>query len=147
MAVNRKVYQETARLLYFTRSSGYRVDVEAILPFFLDIRKHTRPMVHELSLVRHGLIYSRDYDRSLGWEGLQEYSAANFKTLSNVRHKPLELVWEFISINGLNGLEVDAEIHHSPPSYSSSMAFFTIFSLSVEKGFSEFLHSEMIAAA
>ncbi|KAG4440279.1 hypothetical protein IFR05_004240 [Cadophora sp. M221] len=175
MAVNRKIYQETAHILYGNRAFSFGRDIEAIVPFFSDMTKKTRPLIHEISLVKQGSVYARDYDRcewssvcaflkdhmqvgslkltveggrpSLGWDGLPEYTAADFKTLSNVRYEPLEWVWELLSIKGIRKLAVGSEIHHCPPSHSSAMAFFAAFSSSIEKGFSDFLRSELLAAA
>lgn len=175
MGVNRKVYDETSHILYGNRAFSFGRDIEAIAPFFSDMRARTRPLIHEISLVKQGSVYARDYDRcewssvceflkehmqletlkltveggrpSLGWEGLPEYSASDFKTLSNVRYEPLEWVWELLSIRGIRNLEVGSDIHHCPPSHSSAMAFFAAFSSSIEKGFSEFLRSELIIDA
>lgn len=175
MGVNRKIYEETAHILYGNRTFGFGRDIEAIVPLFSDMTNKTRPMIHEISLVKQGSVYSRDYDRcewssvcdflkdhmqvkslkltveggrpSLGWDGLPEYTASDFKTLSNVRYEPLEWVWELLSIKGIRNLEVGSEIHHCPPSHSSAMAFFASFSSSIEKGFSDFLRSELLAAA
>ncbi|KAH7308282.1 hypothetical protein BKA65DRAFT_176594 [Rhexocercosporidium sp. MPI-PUGE-AT-0058] len=175
MGVNRKIYEETVHILYGNRSFSFGRDIEAIIPFFSDVTKQTRPIIHEISLVKQGSVYARDYDRcewssvcdflkdhmqvaslkltveggrpSLGWEGLPEYSASDFKTLSNVRYEPLEWVWELLSIRGIRNLEVDSEIHHCPPSHSSAMTFFAAFSSSIEKGFTEFLRSELVAGA
>ncbi|KAL2066983.1 hypothetical protein VTL71DRAFT_1407 [Oculimacula yallundae] len=172
MGVNRKIYEETAHILYGNRAFSFGRDIEAIMPFFSDISKQTRPMIQEISLVKQGSVYSRDYDRcewstmcdflkehmqlnslkltveggrpALGWEGLPEYSASDFKTLANVRYEPLEWVWELLSLEGIRNLEVSSEIHHCPPSHSSAMAFFAAFSSSIEKGFSDFLRSELV---
>ena len=175
MRVNRKIHEETAHILYGNRAFGFGRDIEAIVPFFSDMTKQTRPMIHEISLVKQGSVYARDYDRcewssvcdflkehmqlgslkltveggrpSRGWECLPEYSASDFRTLSNVRYEPLEWVWELLSIKGIRNLEVDSEIHHCPPSHSSAMAFFAAFSSSIEKGFAEFLRSELVVGA
>lgn len=175
MRVNRKVYEETAHVLYGNRAFSFGRDIEAIVPFFSDMMQRTRPVIDEISLVKQGSVYARDYDRcewssvcdflkdhmqlgslkltveggrpSLGWEGLPKYSASDFKTLSNVRYEPLEWVWELLSIKGIRNLEVVSEIHHCPPSHSSAMAFFAAFSSSIEKGFAEFLRSELVVGA
>jgi len=172
MAVNHKVYGETAHMLYSNRTFDFGRDVEAIVPFFSDLTKHTRPFIHEISLVKQGSVYSRDYDRcewsgvceflkehmqvaslklvveggrpSLGWDGLPEYTVQDFKTLSSVGYEPLEWVWELLSVKGIRNLEIGSEIHHCPPSHSSAMAFFAAFSASIEKGFADFLRLELV---
>jgi hypothetical protein len=171
MRVSRKIYEETAHTLYSTHSFGFGRDVEAIVPFFGDLTLQTRPLIREISLVKQGSVYSRDYDRcewtevckflrdnmrlrklhlvveggrpSMGWDGLPTYSAEDFRTLSKVRHEPLEWVWELLTIKGIQHLEIGAEIRHCPPSHSNAMAFFAAFSASIEKGFKEFLRAEL----
>jgi hypothetical protein len=174
MGANRKIYQETTHLLYANRCFSFGRDIEAIVPFFSDLTKHTRSLVHEISLLKQGSVYSREHDRcewsavceflrenmqlgslklvveggrpSLGWDGLPEYSAADFKTLSNVKYEPLEWVWELLSIKGIRNVIVSSEIHHCPPSHSSAMAFFAAFSASIETAFAEFLRAEMLTS-
>jgi hypothetical protein len=172
MRVNRKIYEETAHMLYTNRTFSFGRDIEAIVPFFSDLSIQTRPLIHEISIVKQGSVYSRDSDRcewssvcdflkthmrvgslrlvveggrpSLGWTGLPEYSVADFKTLSSVRYEALDWVWELLSIRGIKKLEIGSEIHHCPPSHSSAMAFFAAFSASIETGFAEFLRSELL---
>lgn len=172
MGVNRKIYEESAHVLYSNRAFDFGRDVEAVVPFFSDLTKHTRPFIQEISLVKQGSVYTRDYDRcewsgvceflrehmqlgslklvveggrpSLGWDGLPEFTTQDFKTLSSVGYEPLEWVWELLSVKGIRNLEIGSEIHHCPPSHSSAMAFFAAFSASIEKGFAEFLRAEMM---
>ncbi|KUJ07568.1 uncharacterized protein LY89DRAFT_357804 [Mollisia scopiformis] len=172
MRVNRKVYTETAHMLYSNRTFDFGRDIEAIVPFFSDLSKHTRPFIQEISLVKQGSVYSRDYDRcewsgvcdfmreymrveslnltveggrpSLGYAGLPEYSVQDFKTLESVAYEPLEWVWQLLSVKGIKKLEIESEIHHCPPSHSSAMAFFAAFSASIETGFADFLREELI---
>ncbi|KAG9235125.1 hypothetical protein BJ875DRAFT_282067 [Amylocarpus encephaloides] len=172
MAVNRKIHQETSYLLYGCRTFDFGRDIEAIVPFFSDLTRQSRLLLNEISLVKQGSVYSRDYDRcewsnaceflkkdmqlksikltveggrpSLGWTGLPEYSITDFKTLSSVKYEALEWVWELLSIKGIRKLDVASEIHHCPPSHSSAMVFFAAFSASIETGFAEFLRSELL---
>lgn len=172
MAVNRKIYEETAHLLYYNRCFDFGRDIEAIVPFFSDLSNHTKTFIQEISLVKQGSVYSRDYDRcewsavcdflrehmqveslklvveggrpSLGWEGLPEYSVQDFRTLASVAYEPLEWVWQLLSVKGIRNLEVLSEIQHCPPSHSSAMAFFAVFSSSIEKGFADFLREELV---
>jgi hypothetical protein len=172
MGVNRKIHRETTHLLYGTHSFSFGRDVEAVVPFFSDLTIQTRPLIREISLVKQGSVYSRDYDRcewsklcefladnmkleslkltveggrpSLGWEGLPEFTVGDFKTMSDIRYEPLEWVWEMLPIKGIQNLEISSEIHHCPPSHSNAMAFFAAFSSSTEKGFAEYLKGQMV---
>ncbi|PMD63966.1 uncharacterized protein K444DRAFT_626209 [Hyaloscypha bicolor E] len=175
MAVSQKIYQEASHILYGNRTFSFGRDIEAIVPFFSDMTKQNRALIREISLVKQGSVYCRDYDRyewnavceflkdhmrveslglvveggrpSMGWVAIPEYTVADFKTLSMVRYEALEWVWELLSIKGLRKLDVSAEIHHCPPSHSSAMSFFAAFSASIEAGFAEFLRSEMITGS
>jgi hypothetical protein len=175
MRTNRKIYEETAHVLYGNRIFSFGRDIEAIVPFFSDLSKQTRPLIHEISLTKQGSVYARDFDRcewttvceflkehmqvgsmnlvveggrpSLGWNGLPKYSIADFKTLCSVRYEALDWVWELLSIRGIKNIKVGSEIHHCPPSHSSAMAFFAAFSASIETGFADFLRSELVVRA
>lgn len=150
-------------------------DIEAVVPFFSDLSRKTRPLLHEISVTKQGSVYSRDYDRcewtalcqfikenmeiqslkliveggrpSLGYAGLPEYCAGDFKTLCSVQYEALDWVWELLSIKGIKRLEIGSEIHHCPPAHSSAMAFFAAFSASIETGFAEFLRSELLVGS
>jgi len=171
LSVDRKINEEATHQLYGCHSFGFGGDIEAVVPFFSDLRAKTRFLVNEISLVKQGYVYSRDYDRcewssvcefirekmrlsslklvveggrpSLGWKGFPGYTVADFKSLSNVRYEALEWVWELLAIKGISRLDVTSEIHHCPPSHSSAMAFFAAFSASIETGFAEYLRAEM----
>jgi hypothetical protein len=175
MGVNRKVHGETTHLFYGNHSFSFDRDVEAIVPFFSDLTVQTQPLIHEISLTKQGSVYSRDYDRcewsnlcefltdkvqlrslkltveggrpSLGWDGLKEFTVADYQTLSSVRYEALEWVWELLSIKGIQSLEIASEIHHCPPSHSNAMAFFAAFSSSIEKSFAEYLRGQMLPNA
>ncbi|TVY37092.1 hypothetical protein LSUB1_G005895 [Lachnellula subtilissima] len=172
MGVNRKIYEETSYLLYGSHTFSFGRDIEAMVPFFSDMTKQTRPLLHEIALVKQGSVYTRDYDRcewrnlceflsndmrigslrlvveggrpSLGWDNLPQYTMADFKTLAHVKYESLNWVWELLSIKGIQSLDVSSEIHHCPPSHSSAMELFAAFSASIEKGFADFLRSEML---
>lgn len=174
MCVNQKIHEEATHLLYNSHSFSFGRDIEAIVPFFSDLTKPTRPLIHEICLIKQGFVYSRDYDRcewsnaceflrdnmrldniklvveggrpSLGWAGLPQYFSADFRTLASVRYEALEWVWELIAIKGVRKLEISSEIHHCPPSHSSGMAFFAAFSASIECGFADFLQHEMVVS-
>jgi hypothetical protein len=172
MGANRQIHEETSYLLYGRHTFSFGRDIEAVVPFFSDITRRTRPFIHEIALFKQGSVYDRDYDRcewsnvceflqkhmqlrslklvveggmpSMGWAGLPEYSVSDFKTLSSVKYEPLEWVWELLSVKGIGKLDVKSEIHHCPPSHSAAMGFFAAFSASIETGFTEFLRSEML---
>lgn len=172
MGANRKIHEEATHLFYGSHCFSFDRDIEAIVPFFSDLTIQTRPLIHEISLVKQGFVYSRDYDRcewsnlcellrdkiqlqslkltveggrpSLGWEGLKQFTVGDFQTLSDIKYEALEWVWELLSIKGIRNLEIASEIQHCPPSHSNAMAFFAAFSSSIEKSFADFLRGHMI---
>ncbi|KAG0649603.1 hypothetical protein D0Z07_4021 [Hyphodiscus hymeniophilus] len=172
MGVNRKIHEETTHMFYGSHSFSFARDIEAIVPFFSDLTLTTRPLIREIALVKQGSVYSRDYDRcewrnlcellresmqlkrlnliveggrpSLGWDGLKEFTIADFKTMRDIQYEPLEWVWELLSIKGIQNLDIGSEIRHCPPAHSNAMAFFATFSSSIEKGFAEYLQGQMV---
>ena len=173
MGVNRKIHEESTHLFYTGHSFSFGRDVEAIVPFFSDLTVATRPLIREISLVKQGSVYSRDYDRcewsslceflrdnmqlqslkltveggrpSLGWDGLKLFTVGDFQTMKDIHYEPLEWVWELLTVKGIRNLEIGSEIHHCPPSHSKAMAFFAAFSSSIEKGFAEYLKGQLVA--
>lgn len=171
MRVNRKIYHETAHMLYSNHAFSFDRDLEAVVPFFSDMRPETRPLITEISLTKKGFVYSRDYDRcewtsvceylakqmylrSLklcieggkprgGW-GNQIFSATDFTVLKKARYEPLEWVWEILGMQGLQNLQISSEIRDAPLGHSQAMTFFAEFSASIETGFAEFLRQELI---
>jgi len=172
MGVSRQIYHETVALLYSKHTFSFGKDVEAIVPFFTDLRVGTRPLIHKLSLVKKGTVYSGYYDRCewgnvceflkdnmklvsmklvveggrpvLGAETLPEYSASDFRTLFNVRYEALEWAWQLSTIKGIRELDIASEMRQCPPSESNAMAFFAAFSACIETGFADYLRSEML---
>jgi hypothetical protein len=174
LAVNRKIYEEASQVLYGNHSFDFGGDVEAIVPFLSDLTTSTRSLIEEISLTKMGSVYTRDFDRcewrnmcsfisqnvqlrklvlrvtggrpSSGWIDVQEYAVADFRTLAGVGFEGVEWIQELIGIRALEELEVIPEIEHCPPSTSSAMSFFQAFSASIEKGFTDYLRSEMLLA-
>ncbi|KAL3427858.1 autophagy-related protein 3 [Phlyctema vagabunda] len=173
LRVNRKIYQEASHKLYAAHTFDFGKDIEGVVPFFSDLTPQTRCLIPEISLIKRGSVYCRDYDRcewstlcgylrddmqlrsmrlvveggkpSLGWAGLPTYSVGDYKTLSMVKYEALEWVWELLSIKGLRQLDIVPQIHHCPPSHSAGMAFFASFSATIDTEFASFLRSEMLA--
>jgi len=177
MRVNRKLYQETAHLLYSTHSFSFDRDIEALVPFFGDIQEETRLLVKEVSLVKDGRIWNMDSDRcqwmeackylgdSLKLDSLklvvegrqplggltdhQSLSVADFKCLSSIKYEPLDWVWQLFKIRGLQNLDIVPSIQqvHIARPYSTTMSFFIAFSASIETGLAQYLKAELIGTA
>ena len=174
MQVNRKVYEESAHMLYGTHVFSFGRDIEAIVPFFSDLTVQTRPLVTDMALTKQGAVFSRDYDhcewdemcnflrRNMaiktlnltieggkpigGWEGYSVLSADDFGSYLKVRYEPLEWVWQLLTVKGIRRLEIQKTVMQIPRAHSNAMNFYAAFSASVEEGFSEFLRGELLAA-
>jgi hypothetical protein len=169
-SVNRTIYEEASTLLYSTHAFDFGDNIEAIVPFFSDFRSQTRPLVQQLSLIKQGDIYCRDFDRCewanaceflaehmrlrklaltviggkplTGWEGIPEYTPRDFRLLS--RYEPFEWIRQLAAIESLEELEVLSEIRPCPPLRSNAMALFIAFSASIDTGLTKFLKAEML---
>ncbi|CAG8957621.1 hypothetical protein HYFRA_00010488 [Hymenoscyphus fraxineus] len=173
MGVNRQIYDEVSFLLYSRHSFGFGEDIEVIVPFLSNLRRHTRPLIHEISLFKQISIYIHAHSdrcewtnvcdylaknmhlRSLkliveggrpssSWEERPRYDLSDFQTLHRAKYEALEWVWELLSIQGLQKLEVSSEIRHRPPGRSLPLAFSADFSASIETGLADFLKSKML---
>jgi len=174
MRVNRKIYKETVHMLYSTHSFSFDRDIEAVVPFFTDLRMETRLLVKEVSLVKDGRIWMMDSDRcqwmeackflgsslqlgrlKLVVEGCQplggfsdheSLTVGDFKCLSKIQYEPLDWVWQLFEIKGLWNLEVIPRVQqvHVARPYSTAMSFFIAFSASIKIGFTEFLMGELV---
>ncbi|KAG9243667.1 hypothetical protein BJ878DRAFT_108752 [Calycina marina] len=174
MRVNRKVYGETARILYGTHTFSFDRDIEAIVPFLGDLEPETRSLVKGISLLKDGRIWNLDSDRcqwmeacdfignhlqleslTLVVEGRQpvlktparpKLTTSDFRSLLKVQYEPLDWVWQLFAIKGLTKLHIISRIQqcHISMPYSSAMAFFIAFSASIEDAFSEFLIAELV---
>jgi len=76
---------------------------------------------------------------------MKEYTASDFKALASVGFEGVEWIQELITIKSLEELVVVPKILHYPPPMSNAMLFFQAFSASIEKGFTDYLRSEMLA--
>jgi len=174
MRVNRKIYEETAHMLYSTHSFSFDRDIEALIPFFGDLRTENHLLVKEVSLVKEGTTWNMDSDRckwieackflgsSLqlkglklvvegreplgGFSGHHSLSLNDFKCLANIQYEPLEWVWHLLEIKGLWDLEIIPRVRqvHIAKPYSIATSFFIAFSGSIEIGFTEFLTAELV---
>lgn len=173
LAVNHKIHEEASWLLYGQHAFEFASATESVVPFLSDLRAPTRRHIQALSLTKMPAVYSRDFDRSewsnvcgflahcmrlrkltlrvVGGQPLRDwsptsYSAAEFKTLARAGYDSLGWVQELMAIKGLEELEIVPDVQLCPPPNSMAMEFFAAFSASIEKGFAEFLRSEMLPA-
>ncbi|CAG8974599.1 hypothetical protein HYALB_00004397 [Hymenoscyphus albidus] len=173
MGVNRQIYDELSFLLYSRHSFGFGEDIEVIVPFLSNLRSHTRPLINEISLFKQISIYIHAQSDqcewsnvchylaknmhlkslkliveggrpSAGWEGMPQYDLSDFQTLHRAKYEALEWVWELLSIQGLQKLEVSSGIHHCPRARSLPLAFSADFSASIETELADFLRSKML---
>lgn len=172
LAVSRKLNLEASAVLYRRRQFHFGADIEAIEPFLDDIGSLNRSLIQKFALTKVPSVYTRDFDRSVwsnackaiadnmsllhfdlriiggqppsNWQGdMKEYSASDFRALLSVGFHPLEWVEALRLVKTVN-LKVIPVIENCPVPRSSALVFFAAFSASIEKGFTDYLKSEMI---
>ncbi|KAF1983679.1 hypothetical protein K402DRAFT_300402, partial [Aulographum hederae CBS 113979] len=165
LATCAQLHDEGAELLYGTCVFSFDTHVEAIVPFLGDLTPFSRKMVRRLALVKRGLPYEREFDRA-EWEGMCRFLAREMRLLhldlGVVAGRPGEQGWDgvkelrkedFEACSGIEGMEwveqaadirtknvtVRAIVEHCPTPRSERMAWWVMFSKSVEGGFAEFV--------
>ena len=86
---------------------------------------------------------------ALHWKQNSTYTKADFAIISRLQECEDDMDWvkHVTAIKGLQVLNVKALLEHCPIPGSKAMAFFVNFSASIEKGFTEYLRSYMVAHA
>ena len=86
---------------------------------------------------------------ALHWKQNSIYTKADFATIARLKECEDDMEWvkHVAAIKGLQVLNVRALLEHCPIPGSKAMAFFINFSASIEKGFTEYLRSRMVAPA
>jgi hypothetical protein len=172
LAVSHQLNTEASAVLYRRREFKFGPDIDAIEPFLQDIGPSNRSLIQEVSLTKRPSVYSRDFERSVwlnackymadnlcllkldlvviggqppsNWKGdVKEYSASDFRALVSVGFQPLEWV-ESLRLVKTADLNIVPVIENCPVPRSSALVFFAVFSASIDKGFAEYLTSEMI---
>lgn len=171
MRANRKIYDETAHLVYANHSFDFGSNIEAVEPFLSDLTPASRELVQEISLYKRGPMPLYENDRcewrsvcrflqragvvkklrlviqggkpSKPWDGPKEFSASDFKLLADIKHDSLDWVAELAQVEGIQELEVLPDLHYCPPPTNSNMLIFAAISASIERGLTEFLRTQM----
>jgi hypothetical protein len=171
MRANRKIYNETAHLVYAKHSFDFGSSIEAVKPFLSDLTPASRNLIQEISLYKRGPMPLYENDRcdwrsvcrflkSVGaikklrlviqggkpagsWDGPSEFSARDLKLLADIKHDSLDWVAELAQVEGIQELEVLPDLHYCPPPTSSNMLIFAAISASIERGLTEFLRTQM----
>lgn len=101
----------------------------------------------QLDLVVHGGTPSLANRPALHWKQTHTYNKSDFGTISKLQEMDEDMEWvkHTVAITGLKVLNVKALLEHCPIPGSKAMAFFVNFSASIEKGFTEYLRSHMVA--
>jgi hypothetical protein len=176
LSVNRQIYEEASHVLYARHMFDFGSDVEAIVPFLSDLTPSTLSLIREIGLTKRPSVYDTEFDRCewckacgfvaqhlqlqrftlsvrgctrelpLEWEGVGQYTAADFKTLASVGFEGLEWVRELVQIRPIQELEIIPLFEFCPLPASSGMRNFILaFSASVETGFADYLRKHMLA--
>ncbi|KAI0889441.1 uncharacterized protein GGS22DRAFT_153895 [Annulohypoxylon maeteangense] len=171
MRVNKKIYEETAYLVYGGHTFDFGSHIEAVEPFLSDLTPPSRQLIREISLYKRGPEPPYDYDRSewrnvcrflqdhasikklrlmvqggrpnTTWEGPKEFTVDDLKLLFDIKHESLDWVGELIRVKGIEELEVLPDVQYCPPPSSTNMIIFAALSASIEKGLTEFLRTQL----
>ncbi|KAI0841061.1 hypothetical protein F5Y06DRAFT_212653 [Hypoxylon sp. FL0890] len=171
MRANKKIYEETAHLVYGSHSFDFGPHIEAVEPFLSDLTPASRKLIREISLYKRGPVPPYDYDRgewrhvcrflqehgsirklrltlqggrpSGAWEGPEEFTASDLKLLFDIKHESLDWIADLTRIKGIEELEVLPDIQYCPPPSSTNMIIFAALSASIERGLTEFLRTQL----
>ncbi|MCJ1277392.1 hypothetical protein MMC21_005204 [Puttea exsequens] len=101
----------------------------------------------ELDLTVYGGTPSLANRPALHWKQTYTFDKSDFGTISKLKEMDDDMEWvkHVSAIKGLQVLNVKALLEHCPIPGSKAMAFFVNFSASIEKGFTDYLRSHMVA--
>ncbi|KAI1094225.1 hypothetical protein F5B19DRAFT_446441 [Rostrohypoxylon terebratum] len=171
MRVNKKIYEETAYIVYGRHTFDFGSHIEAVEPFLSDLTPPSRQLIQEISLYKRGPVPPYDYDRSewrnvcrflqnhasirklrlmiqggrpnTTWDGPKEFTVNDLKLLFEIKHESLDWVEELIRVKGIEELEVLPDVQYCPPPSSTNMIIFAALSASIERGLTEFLRTQL----
>lgn len=174
LGVNRQIHNEAATVLYSSYTFDFDSNIEACVPFLMDLTPFSRSCISQIGVVKRALPYDKDFDRCewrnmcryianhlsltalslgvvsgkpvIGGNNIEPFPEIAFDSIIR-KHKRDEMSWarDLMKIRGLQNLAIRACIEHCPPPGSDAMTFFVEFSASVESGFSDYLTAQMIS--
>ncbi|KAI9815316.1 MAG: hypothetical protein M1827_002796 [Pycnora praestabilis] len=173
LAVNRRIHDEAAHILYSEHIFDFDNNIEAAVPFLQDLSPVAVASIKRINIVKRALPYDKEFDRAewknvcsfisrnmelvqlglgvlggrplTGWDANETYSGTDFRMIT--RFEGMEWARQLADIKGLRTLDVKALVEHCPAPMSSAMSFFVAFSASIETGFADYLRSEMVLQA
>ncbi|KAI1386895.1 uncharacterized protein F4822DRAFT_328935 [Hypoxylon trugodes] len=171
MRVNKKIYEETAYLVYGGHTFDFGCHIEAVEPFLSDLTPPSRQLIREIALYKRGSVPPYDNDRcewrnvcrfledhgsikklrlvvqggrpSATWDGPEEFTASDLKLLYDIKHESLDWVGELARVKGIEELEILPDVQYCPPPSSTNMIIFAALSASIERGLTEFLRMQL----
>lgn len=171
LAVNRKLRQEVAHHLYGMHSFHFGTDVEAVVPFLLDMTISTRSIIKEIAVYKKAPSKSAitgDHSwpstcQFLGtlprlrklkiiveggkpknpWDGPQDLSVSDIRLLYSTRNECLEWARSLATIHSVEDVEIIADSKPMAQPTTSSDLIYAAFSASIETTFVEFLKDDL----
>ncbi|KAK0383039.1 hypothetical protein NLU13_8955 [Sarocladium strictum] len=173
MAVNRKIYGETAYLLYASHEFHFGHHLDAIGPFIGDLTPSSRDLIHSLSLTcflhspsccaasdwrfwssmshRLGklpklrrLRITMQGGRPTGdWDGPKSLSVSDIRLLYATHHECLDWARELAAVDSLEDVEIEADIRPIPKPETTATLIYAALSASIEGSLIDFLRDEL----
>ncbi|KAL3961491.1 hypothetical protein ACCO45_003014 [Purpureocillium lilacinum] len=152
LAVNHQIRSEASTLLYAKHSFHFGGDIEAAIHLLGDLSTTTRSMVQHIGL--RNLLRTLPRLRKLSivveggkprapWDGPRELSVSDLRLLYATRHEVLQWVRDLAGLEGLEVLEISADLAPLPPPRTSAMLIFAALSGSIETTLVEFMRSQL----
>ncbi|KAI4753423.1 hypothetical protein E4T52_14391 [Aureobasidium sp. EXF-3400] len=172
LRVNARIYAEAVEVLYSSHVFDFDMHIEAFVGFLEDLTPFARNCIRSIRLVKRALPYDKEYSKA-EWAVAMEWAAGlpNLKSLSLgiVAGRPgpdgwdlvpalqlehfdvlkgtdgMEWIEELLAVKGLDHIDVEPIVVHSPFARSAAMARYIQFSASVDDGsFAVWLKDNMI---
>ncbi|KAJ6445467.1 acetyltransferase (GNAT) domain-containing protein [Purpureocillium lavendulum] len=171
LAVNRKIRSEASTLLYAKHCFHFDGDIEAAIHLLGDLSMPTRGLVQHITLRKRSLATLHDGEcpgwahacellqtlprlRTLSivveggkprapWDGPTELSVSDLQLLYATRHEALHWVRALAGLDGLERLEISADLAPLPMPRTSATLIFAALSGSIETTLVEFLRSHL----
>lgn len=173
MAVNRRIYEETAYHLYASHSFHFDQNLDAVGPFIGDLTPSTQSLIHSISL--HCLLHSpsccaasdwrfwSSMSQRLGnlpklrklkltvqggqptkdWDGPKSLSVSDIKLLYATQHECLDWARELAAVESLEEVEIEVDVRPMPKPETTSTLIYAALSASIGGSLIEFLNEEL----
>jgi hypothetical protein len=172
LRANARIYAEAVEVLYSNHVFDFDMHIEAFVGFLEDLTPFTRNCIRSIRLVKRALPYDKEYSKAEwaiamewigrlpslkslslgivagkpgpdGWDLVPAFKPEHFDVLKGT--EGMEWIEELLAVRGLDHIDVEPIVVHSPFARSAAMARYIQFSASVDDGsFAVWLKDKMI---